>query len=835
MSWRNPFGVWGQALWRVLGLAALLAVGGCSGSDSGTSTAESASGTPTVSATGIVNTSEIGGTGLNVLSFHAEESPIGQDGAFATTVSLGKAQVLFITDGNGAIRGLTLSITTANNSTLQVDATSTALGLLFLTPGILTLDPTEAQARVARLKAFPSFVTLVNFLQAHLKTGSVQTLKAGPDFSNLLLACVEEWQASQPVPQQAASIARLALPTQPPSVVSSAIGSLVIPSASSVEEEAGLVRVVVNVGPPDLLNIPVRIQNKGWRWVRLYRVSRDLNNEVVGVGQVPINEDLDPIKPLSLGSIFTGTASQPTETTDTISFPDNVKKVQYWIVGPGLGLNPLLNSTETDMPAQAGHEPHHPASNKTDLRLGVKTMWDFSIQPVLGILGVEFKSTTAGLEVVDELITLGKCALESEVFFTPDGTRRGKLSAATELAVCIINVISDEDDVSIWARLRNLPSKATAVGVLRAITSGLDLANFSLAVSSFLQVPHLALIEIEKKIGDVQFSHATYSVDKTAGSATISVNRVGAANGILRVNYATSDETAKSGEDYTPATGTLTWQDKDSEPKTFVVPVKDNPANTVSRSLTLTLKNPIGGRLGNPHSATLKIDDGCPDPEPDLTLTHSNSGSPELLETNSVLSFNRTVPGASISATGSKGNVRLSASATEGLEHASTNIIAKYRDYFIVTSPGKSGRGRATAVFTSSSSAAVACNGTDDYFTSANAVAEVGYGVAGYSELPAYDTRSYYQIVTQCPTFWLPDGTPVTSHVIENFSSPRSIDFIYGPTPWSGANQWFDVHLSTLASASAPNHTSGSSTVSIGYSVIPDDKDAKVTWCRATR
>lgn len=811
MSWRNHFVCGVMRCGQALGLAALLAVGACSGSDSGTSTSGGSSGTSTVAASGTVNTSEIGGSGLKALSFHAEESPIGQDGAFTTTVSLGTTQVLFITDVNGALRGLTLSITTATNATLQVDATSTALGLLFLTPGLLTLDPTEAQARVAQLKAFPSFVTLVQFLQVHLKAESVQELKAGPDFSNLLLACVEEWQASQPAPQQAVSIASLALPTQPTSSGSIAIGSLDIPTSGNfVEETAGLVRVIINGGPLDLRNVPVRIQNKGWRWVRLYRVSRDVNNGVVAPGVlVPPAKDLDPVQAPDLGKIFNGTAYQPTEITDTISFPADVAKVQYWIVGPGLGLNPVFPNVETDMPAQAGHEPHHPVLNKTDYRLGMNTVWEFIVQPFLNIIGVRFKSAEAATDIINAVIDAVKCTEKLLPFVTPGGTNREKLSATVNLSVCIVDAVNETDKFrdGLLSPVRG----ATGVGILRALTGGLDLGNFFIALSTYLQVPHTALIEITTS--HLQFSQATYSVGKTAGSATITVNRVGNSTGTVTVDYATSDGTAKSGEDYTAATGTLTWQPGDTAPKPFVVSVKNNVANTASRTVNLTLKNPIGGGLGDPQAATLTItSDDCPDPYPNITLS---LGGPT--EAKPVVSYTETNPdsGASMSATGSKANLRLSASVPAVPLPGTADIAARYQDTFIVTSPGKSGTGQLLFSVSGSNTSTVSC------FFEGDATVSYGDSRAVYPDGVGGVAGGTFTVTKSC----IPTATN------EEVISGQSGSFIYGD------RHYIEVILHAFARTlfnSSATPSSASSTAGISYSVtVPDDPDAKVTWCRA--
>ncbi|MEN8219566.1 MAG: Calx-beta domain-containing protein [Pseudomonadota bacterium] len=72
-------------------------------------------------------------------------------------------------------------------------------------------------------------------------------------------------------------------------------------------------------------------------------------------------------------------------------------------------------------------------------------------------------------------------------------------------------------------------------------------------------------------IATLQFSSTTYSVAENDGQATITVTRLGANNGAISANYATS-----SGNDYTQTTGTLSWADGDSADKTFTITIIDD-------------------------------------------------------------------------------------------------------------------------------------------------------------------------------------------------------------------------------------------------------------------
>jgi subtilisin family serine protease len=104
----------------------------------------------------------------------------------------------------------------------------------------------------------------------------------------------------------------------------------------------------------------------------------------------------------------------------------------------------------------------------------------------------------------------------------------------------------------------------------------------------------------------IRFSAATYSVDENAGEATVTVMRSGGI-GPASIDYATADDSATAGQDYTSSSGTLSWSAGENGPKTFVIPVVDDKTTESTESVLLSLKNPNGDALGTPASATLQI------------------------------------------------------------------------------------------------------------------------------------------------------------------------------------------------------------------------------------
>lgn len=109
--------------------------------------------------------------------------------------------------------------------------------------------------------------------------------------------------------------------------------------------------------------------------------------------------------------------------------------------------------------------------------------------------------------------------------------------------------------------------------------------------------------------GVLQFSSSSYSVAEDGGSATITVTRTGGDAGAVGVSYATANDTADAGSDYTTASGTLSWADGDVAAKTFMVPIINDGDVETLESVTLTLSSPTGGAaLGGLSAASLDIE-----------------------------------------------------------------------------------------------------------------------------------------------------------------------------------------------------------------------------------
>lgn len=140
-----------------------------------------------------INTSDIGGDGLKLLSSRWNDAPL-TNGYFSTAVSKEGVQLLTIQDSENKIRALTLSIPSSGNfEIMPVDVQSTALSLVFISPGILSTDPIEVDETIEDIKSLMSFSILKKFLSSHLPLKSLDDIVQLDEYNTMLSACVEEF------------------------------------------------------------------------------------------------------------------------------------------------------------------------------------------------------------------------------------------------------------------------------------------------------------------------------------------------------------------------------------------------------------------------------------------------------------------------------------------------------------------------------------------------------------------------------------------------------------------------------------------------------------------
>ncbi|HVG24683.1 MAG TPA: Calx-beta domain-containing protein, partial [Thermoanaerobaculia bacterium] len=119
--------------------------------------------------------------------------------------------------------------------------------------------------------------------------------------------------------------------------------------------------------------------------------------------------------------------------------------------------------------------------------------------------------------------------------------------------------------------------------------------------------------------GYVRLSSRTYNVSESAGSITIPVERVEGGLGQVSVNYRTQARTATAPDDFTMASGTLTWNAGEQGTKTFTVPIVNDTETENYEIVDIFLSDETGGvQTTFPNTAELVITDDDQGPAGDL-------------------------------------------------------------------------------------------------------------------------------------------------------------------------------------------------------------------------
>ena len=124
----------------------------------------------------------------------------------------------------------------------------------------------------------------------------------------------------------------------------------------------------------------------------------------------------------------------------------------------------------------------------------------------------------------------------------------------------------------------------------------------------------------------LQLSSATYTVSEKGTSATITVSRTGTNAIAATVDYATvAGGTAIAGDDYTPASGTLTFNPSETS-KTFDIVINDDNIDEPDETVNIALSNVAGpASLGSQSTAVLTIVDN------DIPVDNSADSGPGSL------------------------------------------------------------------------------------------------------------------------------------------------------------------------------------------------------------
>ena len=117
-----------------------------------------------------------------------------------------------------------------------------------------------------------------------------------------------------------------------------------------------------------------------------------------------------------------------------------------------------------------------------------------------------------------------------------------------------------------------------------------------------------AVVSIADNDSPAIVSASITTVDESVGMATVTLTLNKAVQGGLAVDYATVDDSAENGSDYTSVSGTANFVGNVNETITFTVPINDDGVLEASESLRIELSNVLPG--GNVAVASIATIDG---------------------------------------------------------------------------------------------------------------------------------------------------------------------------------------------------------------------------------
>ena len=116
----------------------------------------------------------------------------------------------------------------------------------------------------------------------------------------------------------------------------------------------------------------------------------------------------------------------------------------------------------------------------------------------------------------------------------------------------------------------------------------------------------------------ITISPSSRTVSEGAGEVNLTVSLSEQSGKEVKVSYATADDTASSGSDYTARSGTLTYAPGQDE-KTISVSILEDSAYEYDEDFTVTLSRPSNATLGGTASSKVTIRDND---DPDVTVSY---------------------------------------------------------------------------------------------------------------------------------------------------------------------------------------------------------------------
>ncbi len=109
-----------------------------------------------------------------------------------------------------------------------------------------------------------------------------------------------------------------------------------------------------------------------------------------------------------------------------------------------------------------------------------------------------------------------------------------------------------------------------------------------------------------------------FVVEENAEVLTVGVNLSGQSKNEIKVDYTTSDGTAKAGENYVTTSGTLVWAERETGTKYFSIIIIDNETEELNKDFKITISNPVEADIDETRKSSVVLireDENPPAPE----------------------------------------------------------------------------------------------------------------------------------------------------------------------------------------------------------------------------
>ena len=117
----------------------------------------------------------------------------------------------------------------------------------------------------------------------------------------------------------------------------------------------------------------------------------------------------------------------------------------------------------------------------------------------------------------------------------------------------------------------------------------------------------VTIFDDDTAAGAIQFSAATVSATELAGTAKLTLSRLGGSTGTVSVHYATADGSAVGNKDYQSTSGTVTFY-PGQQTATIAVPIIKDTLHEAAETFSVNLSNPTNQAiLGAQQTATITI------------------------------------------------------------------------------------------------------------------------------------------------------------------------------------------------------------------------------------